>query len=140
MVETLNTSSISLQNKTITIGNTDCHLLLNSGNGCTIKNISLAKQIMFICIQAQWSEKKPLELKSFSNDIVETWGILQTPIRWNNWKIPKAKITAVAGGFRIILGRDLFDQFGKTISQKPCTINEVKTVETSYALKQSLAN
>ena len=80
-VENLNTPPIALQNKTITIGNTDCHLLLNSGIGCTIINMSLAKEIMFNCMQGQWSEKKSIELKSFSNDIVKTLGTLKTPVR-----------------------------------------------------------
>ena len=84
---------------TITIGNTDCHLFLNSGSGCTIINFSLAREIMYNCAQSIWSEKKPLELKSFSNDIVENLGTLQTPVRCNDWKIQKAKITIVADGF-----------------------------------------
>ena len=54
MVESLNTPTIALQNMTITIGITNCHLLLDSGSGCTIKNMSLAKETMFICMQAQW--------------------------------------------------------------------------------------
>ena len=73
----------------LTIGNTDCHLLSDSGSGCSIKNMSLAKQIMFNCIQANWSEKKPLELKSFSNNIVETLGTLKTPVSCNDWKFLK---------------------------------------------------
>ena len=93
---------------TITIGNTDWNLLLDSGSGCTIINKSLAKEIMFICVQSQWSEKIPLELKSFSNDIAETIGTLKTPVRCNDWKIQTAKTTVVAEGFRPILGRDLF--------------------------------
>ena len=103
----------------ITIGNTDCDSLLDSGSGCTIINMSLAKEIMYNCLQSQWSEKEPLELKSFSNDIVKTLGLLKTPVRCNDWKIQKAKITVVADGFRPILGRDLFDQLGIMISQKP---------------------
>ena len=67
LVENLNTPPIALQNKTIKIGNMECHLLPDSGNCC---NMSLAKEIRFNCMQAQWSEKKPLEPKSFSNDIV----------------------------------------------------------------------
>ena len=74
MVENLNTPSIALQNMTITIENTDCHLHLDTGSGCTIINMSLAKEIMLNCMQAKWSEEKPLELKFFSNDIVETLG------------------------------------------------------------------
>ena len=36
IVENLYTPPIALQNMTIEIGNTDCHLLLDSGSGCTI--------------------------------------------------------------------------------------------------------
>ena len=81
MVENLNTPPIALQNMTITIEKMDCHLLLDSGSGCTIINMSLAKKTMFNCMQAQRSDKKTLELKLFSNDIVETFGTLKTPIR-----------------------------------------------------------
>ena len=100
------TLRIALQNMTITIGNTDCHLLLDSGSGCTIINMSLAREMMLNCAQSQWSEKKPLELKSFSDDIDETLETLKKPVRCNGWKIQKAKITVVADGFRPILGQD----------------------------------
>ena len=94
---------------------------------------------MLNCAQSQWSEKKPLELKSFSNDIVETLRTLKTPVRCNDWKIHKAKITVVADGFRPILGRDLFDQLGITISQKPCPNTEINNIESPCAIKRSLA-
>ena len=51
-VENVSTPVIALQNMTITIGNTDCHLLLNSGNGFTIIKMSLAREIMFYCAQS----------------------------------------------------------------------------------------
>ena len=86
-------------------------------------------------MQAQWSEKKPLELKSFPKDIVEILGTLKTPVRCNNWKIQKAKITVVADGFRPILGHDLFDLLGITISQKPCPNIEINKVENPCAIK-----
>ena len=137
-VENVDTSSIALQNMTITIGNTDCHLLLDSGSGCTIINKSLAREIMFNCAQSQWSEKKALELKSFSSNIVETLGTLKTPVRCYDWKIQKAKITVVADGFRPFLGRDFFDQLGITISQEPCPNIEINNIETHCAIKKSL--
>ena len=99
MMEPLNKFPIALQNITKTIDNTDCQRLPDSASGCTIINMSLAKQIMFKFIQAKWSEKKPLELQSFSNDIVETLGTLKTTVICNDWKIRKAKITVVADGF-----------------------------------------
>ena len=139
MVENLHTSPFAMQNMTIKIGNTDCHLLLDSGSVCTIINISLAKEILFNCMQAQWSEKKPLELKTFSDNIVEKLGAMKTPVRCNDWTIQKAKIAVVADGFQPILGHDLFDQLGITTSQKPCPNTEVKIVETPCVIKQSLA-
>ena len=139
MVENLNTPPIALQNVTIKIGKTDCHLLLDSGSGCTIINMSLPKEIMFNCMQAQWSEKKPLEPKFFFNDIVETLGTLKTPVSCNDWKIQKEKTTVVADGFLPILGRDLFDQLGITISPRPRPKTEVNRVETPCAIKKSLA-
>ena len=138
-VENVDTSSIALPNRTTTIGNTDCHLQLDSGSGCTIINMSLAREIMLNCAQSQWSEKKPLELKSFSNNIVETLETLKTPVQCNDWKIQKAKITVVADGFRPIPGQDLFDQLGVTISQKPCPNIEINNIETPCAIKKSLA-
>ena len=52
IVETLTTSSIALQNITITIGKMDCHSLLDSGSGCTIINKSISNKIMLtVCKQ-----------------------------------------------------------------------------------------
>ena len=88
-VENVRSPPIALQNMTITIGNTDCHLLLDSGSGCTIINMLLTREIMHNCAQSQWSEKESLESKSFSNDFVETLASLQTSVRSNDWKIQK---------------------------------------------------
>ena len=55
-VENISLPQIALKNISITIANTDCDLLLDSGSGCTIINLS----IMYNCPQSQWSEKKPL--------------------------------------------------------------------------------
>ena len=138
-VENVRSPPIALQNMTITIGNTNCPLLLDSGSGCTIINMSLAREIMYNGAQSQWSEEKPLELKSFSNDIVKNLGTLKTPVRRNDWRIQKTTITVVADGFRPILGRDLFDQLGITISQKPCPNTEVNNIEPPCAIKKKLA-
>ena len=138
-VENISSPNIALKNLSLTIGNTISDLILDSGSGCTIINMSLAREIMFNCAQSQWSEKKSLELKSFSNDIVQPLGTLKTPVKCNDWNIQKAKITVVADGFRPILGRDLFDQLGITISQKPCPKTEVNNIDQPCAIKRSLA-
>ena len=51
-VENVSTPPTALQNMTRTTGNTDCHLLLDSGSWCTIINMSLARQIMLNCAQS----------------------------------------------------------------------------------------
>ena len=48
-VENVRSPPIALENMTITIGNTDCHLLFDSGSGSTIINMSLAREIMYNC-------------------------------------------------------------------------------------------
>ena len=98
-VENMSSPSSALKNLSLTIGNTNFDLLLDSGSGCTIISMSLAKEIMLNCAQSQWSEKKPLKLKSFSNDIVQHLGTLKTPVKCNDGSIQKAKITVVADGF-----------------------------------------
>ena len=60
--------------------------------------------------------EKTTRIKVYSNDIVETLGTLKTPVRCNDSKIQKAKITVIADVFRPILGRDLFDKLVITIS------------------------
>ena len=85
------------------------------------------------------AKEKTIRTKSFSNDIVRTLVTLKTPVRCNDWKIQKAKITVAADGFRPILGRDLFDQLGIIISQKPCPNVEVKNIDQTCAIKRSLA-
>ena len=83
--------------------------------------------------------EKPLELKSFFNDIVKTLGTSKTPVRCNGWKNQKAKIAVIANVFRPILGRDLFDQLSITITQKPCPNTEVNNIKPPCAIKKLLA-
>ena len=64
-VEKVSIPPTALQNMTITIRNTDCHLLLGSGSGCTFINLSLARELMLNCAQSQWSEKKTTRINVF---------------------------------------------------------------------------
>ena len=64
---------------------------------------------------------------------------MKTPVRCNDWKIQKAKITVVADGFRPILGRDVFDQLGIIILQKPRPNVEVNNIDQTWAIKRSFA-
>ena len=88
--------------------------------------------------------EKLLELKSVSNDTVETLGILKTPIEFHHWQIPRANNNVVADEFEPILGQDLFDQLGIKIMQKPCLVihlqpklkNELKKLQTESHIKK----
>ena len=83
--------------------------------------------------------EKTTRIKPFSNDIVETLDTLKTPVWFNDWKIQKAEITVVADGFRPVLGQDLFDKLGVTISQKHYPNTEVNNIEPPCAIKKSFA-
>ena len=52
-VENVKSPPIALQIMTIPIGNTDFHLLLDSGSGCTIITMSVAREIMYNCAQSR---------------------------------------------------------------------------------------
>ena len=90
---------------------------------------------MFNCIQAKWSEKKPLNLKSFSTYTVKTPGTLKTSVKFNDWQMTQSKITEVADEFRPILGRDLFDQISIVILQKPCPQVEFNNIDPPCTMK-----
>ena len=57
MLEQNKSNKITPENINIKYGNTECNLLLDSGSGCIIINLSRAKNIMYNCEQAKWSEK-----------------------------------------------------------------------------------
>ena len=106
MLEQNTSNAIAPLNMKTIFSETQCNLLLASGSICTIDNFSIAKLIVFNCIQAKWSAKKVFDLKPFSNETVETLGTLKTPFKFNGWQIPRATITVVADIFRHILERD----------------------------------
>ena len=83
--------------------------------------------------------ERTIRTKVLFNDIVKPLGTLKKPVRCNDWKIQKAKITVVADGFRPTLERDLFDQLGIIISQKPCPNVVVNNIDQTFAVKRSLA-
>ena len=66
----------------------------------------------------------PKQLKTFSNEPIQTLGTLQTSIRSNNWYANPIEIQVVKDGHRPLLGRDLFPALGLSIQQS----NNQKTV------------
>ena len=53
MLKQNKSNEIAPQNMNITIGNTECNLLPDSGSGCSVNIPSLAKHIMYSCEQAK---------------------------------------------------------------------------------------
>ena len=63
-------------------------------------------------------------MKTFSNEPIQTLGILQTSIQSNNWYANPIEIQVVTDGHRSLLGRDLLPALGLSIQQS----NNQKTV------------
>ena len=62
-VENISSPNLALKNFSLTIGKTNCDLLHDSGSGCTIINMSLAREIMLNCARSQWPEKKTIGIE-----------------------------------------------------------------------------
>ena len=80
------TISVEAANLPVVLGNTATNVLVDSGCICTIKNESLADSITSQDANLQWiREAKSKQLKTFSNEPIQTLGILPTSIQSNNW-------------------------------------------------------
>ena len=119
------TTSLEANNLPVVFGNTARNVLVDSVSVCTLKNESLADSIISQDLNSKWIRKaNPKQLKTFSNEPIQTLGILQTSIRSNNWYANPIEIQVVTDGHRPLLGRDLFPTLGLSIQQS----NNQKTV------------
>ena len=66
-------------------------------------------------------------MKTFSNEPIQTLGILQKSIQSNNWYANPIEIQVVTDGHRSLRGRDLFPALGLSIQQSSNqkTVNQV---------------
>ena len=73
-------------------------------------------------------EAVPKQLKTLSNELIQTLGILQTSIQSNNLYANPIEIQVVTDGNRSLLGRYLFPALGLSIQQSksPITFNQVE--------------
>ena len=119
------TTSVEAINLPVVFGNTATNVLVDSGSVCTIINESLTDSIISQDLNSKWiREANPKQLKTFSNEPVQTLGILQTSIRSNNWYANPIEIQVVTDGHSPLLVRDLFTALGLSIQQS----NNQKTV------------
>ena len=120
------TISVEAINLPVVFGNTATNVLVDSSSACTIINESLADSINSQDQNSKWiREANPKQLKTFSNEPIQTLGILQTSIRSNNWYANLIEIQVVTDG--PLLGRDLFPALGLSIQQSNYqkTVNQV---------------
>ena len=121
-------TSVEVVNLPVVFGNTATNVLVDSGSVCTIINESLADLIISQDPNLKWiREANPKQLKTFSNEPIQTLGILQTSIQSNIWYANPIEIQVVADGHRSLLGRDLFPALGLSIQQanNQQTVNQV---------------
>ena len=80
------TTPVVAVNLPVVFGNTATNVLVDSGSVCTIIKESLADSIISQDPNSKWiREVNPKQLKNFSNEPIQTLGILQTSIQCNNW-------------------------------------------------------
>ena len=106
-------TSIEAINLPVVLGNTATNVLVDSGSVCTIINETLANSIISQDSNSKWiREAVPKQLKTFSNELIQTLGILKTSNQSNNWYANPIENQVVADGHRSLLGRDLFPALG----------------------------
>ena len=110
------TTSVEAVNLPVVLGNTATNVLLDSGSVYTIINESLADSIISQDPNLKRiREANTKQLKTFSNEPIQTLGILQTSIQSNNWYANPIEIQVVTDGHRSLLGRNLFPALGLSI-------------------------
>ena len=110
---------------------------------CSFLNESLATEVINNSFLARWLRTAPAhELKTFDNEPMPVIGMMQAPIESNGWRIEEAEFVVVKDGLRPLIGRDLFDELGISITQTLCS-NEgstVNTITTQCSFKSRIAN
>ena len=145
MVASIASKSIQIEpkNTTLQIGNSQVGLLSDSGNVCSIFNETLATEIVDNSTFERWLTTAPAqELKTLAKEPITVFGMIQAPIESNGWRIEDAEFVVVKDGLKPLIGRDLIEALGISITQSLCS-NEgsmVKTITTQCPLKTCIGN
>ena len=134
------TTSIEAINLPVVFGKTATNVLVDSGSVCTIINETLTNSIISQDSYSKWiREAVPEQLETFSNELIQTLGILQTSIQSNNWYANPIEVPLVTDGHRSLLCRDLFPALGISIQQSssPNTVNQVE--QENCPIKKQIA-
>ena len=102
----------------ICVGNTKTKALVDSGSVCTIINKSLANTVVSECKESFCVQSPEIhDLKTFSNDIIKIFGVINASIKCNDWIATGADVTVVVDGHRPNIGPDLFSKLGFSLTQ-----------------------
>ena len=113
-----NTREVEPVNLNSRIGKTSTKALVDSGSVCTIFNKNLATAVVSDCKECFWVQSPEMhELKTFSNDLIKTIGVIKTSVKCKDWVATGVNVTVVEDGHRPIIGRDLFPQLGLSLTQ-----------------------
>ena len=137
------TIQIEPKNTTLQIGKFQVGLHIDSGSVCSTLNESLATEVVNNSTLARWlMTATAQELKTFANEQIPVIGMRQAPIQGNGWKIEDAEFVEVKDGLKPLIGRDLFQALGISITQTRSS-NEssmVNTITTQCPFKTRTAN
>ena len=105
----INTFEIEPKNTTLQIGDTKVGLLIESENFC-ILNESLATELLKTSPLSRWLTTAPAKgLKIFDNEPIPMFGMLQTTVKSNCWRIKDAEFIVIKDGLKPLIRRKLFD-------------------------------
>ena len=104
---------------------------------------ALATEVVSNSTLARWLMTAPAqELRTFGNEPIPVIGMMQAPIESDGWRIEDAEFVVFKDGLKTLVGRDLFEDLGISITQTLCS-NEgsmVNTITTQCPVKIRLAN
>ena len=68
--------------------------------------------------------------------------MIQTPVEGNGWRIEDAEFVVVKKGLKPLIGRDLFDALGTSVTQtlKPIKVNMNNIIYTQCPFKTRIGN
>ena len=137
------TVQIEHKNTILQIGNTQVGLLVDSGSVCSILTESLATEVINNSTLSRWlTTATAQEIKTFANEPIPVIGMMQTPVESNVWWIEDAEFVLVRNELKPLIGRELFDALGISITQTLCSDegSMVNTITTQFPLKIQIAN
>ena len=145
MVDSIASKTVQMEpkNTILQIGNTKVGLLIDSVSVYSNLNESVATEVVYISTLARWLTTAPAqELKTFANEPKPVKGMMQAPIESNGWRIEDAKFVVVRDGLKSLIGRDLFEVLGTSITHILCSDegSMVNTITSQCPFKTRITN